>query len=177
MLTDTKISISVDNIRFDASRGDFISNVEMSEEKLDKSLEDSSVLGRDLLMIGEGDLFLREREFFSARDIRDLGGLLNYAQAISHRLMTPRGYHPEDRFFGVPWYNYIGKTYSSSSAIRSQIVSDVTEEVYKDRRTREVHGVSANFLSPTVLEVTCSVVPVRVNISSLTIELAIEGRE
>lgn len=176
MLTTTKAVIELNGVRLNSSREDFLGSFALSEELLDESLGNVPVYGRDLLMFAEGDLFVNEREFFTSRDLKDVGGLVNYAQAITHRLMTTRGTHPEDRFFGVPWNDYIGSPYVSSRAIQSRLVVDITEELYKDRRTREVQAVETEFTSPTVISVRCFVIPVQYNKEAIQIALSVEDR-
>jgi len=177
MLTNTNAYISIGSVQFQPSREDFLSTISINEAALEKSLEDSAAYGKDLLMFGTGDLFVEEQEFFVSGDTKAISGLLNYAQAITHRLMTTRGTHPEDRFFGVPWNNYIGQAYSSSRIVKSRLISDITEELYKDRRTREVAYVRASFESPTVLGVECAVIPIRFQAGAIEISLTVEGAD
>lgn len=178
MLTTTKATISINGAILNSSREDFLIADGVEKEALyARSQENIRLYGTDLLMFAEGDLFINERQFFSSGDLREVSGLLNYAQAITHRLVTDRGTHPEDRFFGVPWRNYLGQSYASKSVITSRLVADITEELYKDRRTKEVAEVRAVFSTPTSVEVTCSVIPITAQREVISISLAVEDRQ
>lgn len=138
--------------------------------------ESVEAYGVDLMMLAEGELFVTDDHLNLSRgDIRDVGGLLNYAQAITHRLMTDRGTHPEDRFFGVPWRNYVGQTYTSRHVVKAQLTADITEELYRDHRTGQVVEVKTIFSSPTVVEVSCSVIPKMFRNDLVSVALAVEG--
>lgn len=157
----TKSSISITNVGINFSRESYLEDPSVSETFLDNSKERIRLLGKDLFMFATGDLLLEERiREFDKVDLGRAAGIYDYAQSITHRLMTARGTLPEDRFFGVPWYNYIGRSYVSSAAIKSSLVQDITDELYRDNRTREVVYVKAEFESPTVVKVECAVVPI-----------------
>lgn len=157
----TQSSISVTNVGINFSRENYLEDPSVSEVFLDSGQERIRLLGKDLFMFATGDLLLEERiREFEKVDLGRAAGIYDYAQSITHRLMTARGTLPEDRFFGVPWYNYIGRSYVSSTAVRSNLIQDITDELYRDNRTREVVYVKAEFESPTVIRVDCAVVPI-----------------
>lgn len=173
MLKTTRAEITVDGQRISSVREGYLTAA-TSEELLDKSLDSSSFYGRDLMMFAEGDLFVEEREKFTAKDLQDVGGLLNYAQAITHRLMSTRGYHPGDSQFGVPWTLFLGQTYTSKSAVTYRLIAEITEEIMKDHRTSTVLNVDVNFESPTHVSVNCSVLPVIDTTKAIEIALELE---
>lgn len=177
MLSTTKATISINGANFSPLRDGFLEDFNQTEALLDESLKYTSIYKRDLFMFGEGDLFVNSRQFFNDGDLKDIGGLLNYAQAITHRLMTTRGTHPEDRFFGVPWGKYLGVAYVSKNIVSTNLIADITEELYKDSRTSEVVSISINFISNTVLEVACSVRPIMYQQGSISISLSVEDRQ
>lgn len=176
MITATNATINIGGTVFTYSRENFLSDVSQSEAALDASLQNSSVYRRDIFMFAKGDMFVNEQEFFSARDLKDIGGVLNYAQAITHRLMTTRGTHPEDVFFGVPWYDYLGQRYTDGRVTLSRLTADITEELYKDNRTQEVGYVRPEFNGRTAIFVSCAVIPVRFSSTAIELALSLEDR-
>lgn len=173
----TKSTISVNGMLLSPSREGFLSDPSVSLSKHERSLDARVSYGVDLMMFSSGDLFINESNMFISKDLMRVGGLLNLAQAVTHRLATDRGTHPEDRFFGVPWRNYLGQAYSSRSSVSSSLVADITEEIYKDRRVKEVVSVSVNFQSPTVISVECSILPLRFDGDLVNISVLVEDAQ
>ena len=176
--TNTNGYITVNNININAPRlfGEGLSAAEFIEAQVNASRQSAAVtkaMGTELLMFAEGDLF--PQGLPHSRDIGVAKGLANYAQAITHRLMTTRGTHPEDYFFGVPWDNYIGNTYMSRGLIIGTLIVDITEELYKDRRTSRVVYVNAEFTEPTIIDVKCAVEPVLIG-EEINFSLTVNGR-
>lgn len=120
-------------------------------------------------MFAEGDLFVNNTQ----GDLKLVGSVYNYAQAITHRLMTSRGTHPVDSTFGVPWLNYLGKSYTSSTTVLTNLRQDITDELYKDNRTQKVVQVITKLVDPTIIDVTTVVLPIGVNQSTLSINLTV----
>ena len=176
MITTTKATIDIGGVKFTYSREGFLTDFSQAESALDSSLQNSTIYGRDLFMFSTGDLFVNEQQFFTSMDFKDIGGIFNYAQAITHRLMTARGTHPEDSFFGVPWYDYLGKRYSDGRITLSRLTADITEELYKDSRTQEVAYVRPVFDGRTSISVSCGVVPVRFNRGAVELAMSLEDR-
>lgn len=144
---------------------DELTNSEAAQiSALSKNAELKSLFKTDLLMFAEGELFVNNRPY-TAKDLDLVSGVYNYAQAITHRLMTTRGTMPGDRFFGVPWDNYLGVPYQSTNTVTRLLTIDITDELYKDSRTGQVVSVSPEFTSPTSVQVNCTVVPIRLSTS------------
>jgi hypothetical protein len=177
MLTTTRATISVNGAILSSSRDDFLTDVGGNEAFYNANQDNLRSYGIDLMMFAEGDLFVNTTDNFSSKDLKEVGGLLNYAQAVTHRLVTDRGTHPEDRFFGVPWRTYLGQTYVSKGIVSARMIAEITEELYKDRRTKEVVEVKADFKNPTTVEVTCSVIPLMFKTELINISFTIEDRE
>ena len=120
-------------------------------------------------MFAEGDLFVNATQ----GDLKLVGSVYNYAQAITHRLMTTRGTHPVDSTFGVPWLDYLGKSYTSSTTVLTNLKQDIADELYKDNRTQKVVQVITKLVDPTIIDVTTVVLPIGVNQSTLSINLTV----
>lgn len=128
---------------------------------LSRNSQRKNLFSTDLLMFAEGDLFVNNKPYQN-KDLDLVSGVYNYAQAITHRLMTARGTMPGDANFGVPWNSYLGTTYANPSNIIRALIAEITDELYKDARTGEVIRVNPEFTAPTVLQVECVVVPINV---------------
>ena len=166
--------INVQNVAINFARENFLEDQSVSQSLLDNGRNRVRLLGTDLYMFGTGDLLFEERiREFERVDLGRVAGVYDYAQAITHRLMTSRGTLPEDRFFGVPWNSYIGRSYISSSAVRTNLVQDITDELYRDRRTQEVVYVRVDFKSPTVVAVECAVIPVGTSTEEIQIAMTV----
>lgn len=139
-------------------------------KRIEETSSRNNVYKMDLMMLGEGVLF-SGGEVLRKKDLLTVSGILNYAQAITHRLMTPRGYHPADASFGVPWYDYLGKTYRNKLIVEGQLMVDVTDELLKDRRTQSVAGVHVAFEGISAIALTCSVIPVGYGRETLDVSL------
>lgn len=170
----TNAVITISGVRLLPHREGFLSDPMISERLLDDSLQNAPAYRRDLMMLATGDLFSTQQPHFTSRDFREVGGLVNYAQAITHRLMTTRGTHPEDISFGVPWDRYIG-TYVSERFIIPNLTADITEEVMKDSRTESVASVTINFTSNSVVEVVCELIPIFNQGGSVEVALTVAG--
>lgn len=114
--------------------------------------------GTDLAMMGTGELMPETN--VSGTDLLIVGGLLNYTQAILHRLMTVRGTLPEDQTIGISWYNYLGQNYYDKDFILTQLKDEIANEVYRDYRTQDVASIEARFSDNTVIEFEMVLVPI-----------------
>jgi hypothetical protein len=154
--TNAEINISGATIRF----GDieFLTDGEVQQNSLDKFNEENTILKNDLLMFATKDIFYDNQIFVELRDYRRSTGILTYAQAITHRLMTTRGTMPGDSSFGVPWDLFIGRAYSNKDAVVINLIQEISDEVARDNRTQGV-SVSASFTANNAISVTCSVIP------------------
>lgn len=132
-----------------------------------KEVEDSTYLS-DLMMLAEGDLFA------SRGDLKAVAGLLNYGQAITHRLMTTKGRHPRDRSMGISWDKYLGKTYYSQELVIAELSSEIQEEVLRDYRTLAVSFVEAEFLDMNTLKIDIGIIPID---SNEEVIIALEAQE
>jgi hypothetical protein len=117
----------------------------------------STFLGRDFFMARE---FTEGGLYINGKDLSNVSGILNYAQAITHRLMTYRGTMPGDAAYGMPWNNYLGKTYKNKSLIIANLTQDLEDEVFKDRRTASVKNITVEFLDPNTITSVVSLVPI-----------------
>jgi len=146
------------------NKGELLDSDAEQAAALSRNSESKRLFGTDLLMFAEGDLF-SEQDFRSKKDLELVSGVYNYAQDITHRLMTTRGTMPGDPFFGVPWNEYLGTTYANPSNLIRSLIAEVTEELYKDNRTSRVEYVNPEFEAPNVLKVECAVTPVKYSLS------------
>lgn len=173
-LLDTKGEIIIKDISINLKR--FLDDSSVSSQSLADTKERVRLLGIDLFMFATGDLAMEERiREFEKVDLARAAGIYNYAQAITHRLMTTRGTHPEDRFFGIPWLNYLGRTYTTSTTVLSSLTQEITDELLKDSRTQDVIYVTPNFISPTIIRVDTAVLPIGVTDKHLEIGLSIRN--
>lgn len=163
-LSNTRGTIRVLNSKINLNTGNLTDSDENQAAALNRNVENKNVFRSDLLMFAEGNLFTDETGFSAANDLSIVSGVYNYAQGITHRLMTARGTMPGDPFFGVPWYNYLGVTYSNPQNVIRSLVSDITDEIFKDSRTEDVLYVRPVFTEPTVVEVECGITPVRFDV-------------
>lgn len=139
------------------------------QDLLNSEVTSFSFLGSDFLMAKEypeGGLYA------SGKDLSKVSGVFNYAQAITHRLITYRGTMPGDANFGIPWDNYIGKTYSNRSLVIADLKQEIETEIFKDRRTSSVENIVVEFLNPTVINVDLTIIPIYRNLPSV-VELTI----
>lgn len=156
MRTNGYISISKVAINF--TREGFLDDANVSSNRLSRVRNGVNLLGIDLFMFATGDLHPQEQEVaLDTVDLRRAAGLYNYAQAITHRLMTARGTHPEDSFFGVPWFDYLGHGWTSRDEVRVNLMQDITDELYKDNRTKEVLSIDVEFLDVNTIHTKCAV--------------------
>jgi len=103
------ISVSGDS----ASPSSFF-DIQDFRNKTSKDQAASAALGKDFLMAPQftsGGLHVRKN------DLDQASGIYNFAQGITHRLITFRGTMPGDPNFGVPWGNYLGKNYKNKSLV------------------------------------------------------------
>ena len=143
MITFTRVQLNNVSEEYTSSLSQQLDNLNTLEA------EENAYLS-DLITLGEGDL-LTEHDDFLVRS-----GLLNYGQAITHRLMTTRGSHPIDPTLGINWYNYMGQTYASKEFIQATLSLEISQEVYKDFRTSEVYSVLVDFLDVNTVLITIS---------------------
>lgn len=155
MITFTRVQLST-------ASEEYTSSLSLQLNTLNALEAEESTYLSDLITFGEGDLLTENRDFL----VRS--GLLNYGQAVTHRLMTTRGSHPIDPTIGINWYNYMGQTYISPEFIQATLSLEISQEIYKDFRTSNVYSVIVEFsdintvlitasfsaLSPEVLELT-----------------------
>lgn len=121
-----------------------------------KEVEDATYMS-DLMMIAEGDIIL------SRKDYKLAAGLLNYGQAITHRIMTTKGRHPRDRTLGISWDRYLGQTYMSAELVIAELTTEIEDEVYRDFRTAQVTYVDVSFLDVNTLSVNIGIIPIDSN--------------
>lgn len=114
--------------------------------------------GTDLAMMGTGDLLPEKK--IEGTDLLIVGGVLNYAQAIIHRLMTVRGTLPEDPTIGIAWYNYLGSTYSNKDFILAQLRDEIMTEAFRDYRTQDVPSITSSFINPNAIEFEIVLLPI-----------------
>jgi hypothetical protein len=124
------------------------------QAKLTNDRRASFSLGMDFLMFAEKGLF------FEGGDFKKAVGVFNLAHALTHRLMTTRGTMPGDAFFGIPWNNYLGRTYSNKNLVIANLTEDIASEILKDSRVGQIKSINILFSSPTVLTVDVSVIPI-----------------
>ena len=152
--------ITINSAEVSPADADVYSDTSKLQAKLNNDRSSSRVLGMDFLMFAEQGLFTR------LTDLNKATGIFNYAQAITHRLSTTRGTMPGDSFFGVPWNNYLGKTYKNKSIVLANLREDILEEIEKDPRTGSVPSINLNFLSPTSIQVDITLIPILTNLNN-----------
>jgi len=168
-LQDTHGQIFVNNINISLQNQPMIDDPAAQRRSATENARLKSLFGTDLYMFAEGDLFENE----SQGDLKIVASVYNYAQAITHRLMTDRGTHPIDSTFGVPWSDYLGHTYMSSTILLTNLRQDITDELYRDGRTQKVVQVITSLKTPDVVDVICVVLPIGVNQSELSVNLTV----
>lgn len=164
MNIDTKAVIQVSGASIDFGNENYLVDGEVQQRAIDSTNAKASIYKKDLLMFATGDLIGQNNIIGIREDLRSVGGLLNYAQSITHRLMTTRGTMPGDAFFGVPWDLFLGRSYSQSSIVKSNLIQEISDEVSKDRRTQRVVSIKANFIDNNTLEVVCSLLALGVTL-------------
>lgn len=170
-LYDTKSQITFKNLSVSYANTQLVGDIEQQITRLDLADARRKAFRSDLMMLGEGDLW-GDQSLIESRDLLVVAGMLNYVQGIVHRMMTPRGYHPADASFGVPWFSYLGATYSRRASVEAQLIADISEELLKDSRTGSVASVSVNFESPTLISVECKIVPLNINDDIITLSFS-----
>jgi hypothetical protein len=131
-----------------------VSEASSLQAKLSSDRRASIVLGMDFLMFAEKTLFSE------GNDLKKSVGIFNLAQGITHRLMTVRGTMPGDSFFGVPWFNYLGKNYANKELLLANLREDVADEVLKDGRVGDIKSIKAEFLDSSTVTVDLSITPI-----------------
>lgn len=167
-LSNFKGLITVNSGNVNPATEDLSSDSSRFQAKLNNDRVASQELGMDFLMFAQGGLFEEEGK------IKKASGIFNYGQAVTHRLMTTRGTMPGDPFFGVPWNNYLGKTYKNFDIILANLRNDIAEEVLKDSRTNEISDLQISFRDVNTIEVSLTLIPIFTSINrstSLTIDL------
>lgn len=168
--TPTFAEITFNNVNVAFAHINLLGDVSEQLKRVENTTSRNQTFGKDLMMMGEGTLFATESRLAKG-DLLVVSGILNYAQAITHRLMTPRGYHPADSSFGVPWYDYLGMTVGNRLIVEGQLILDISDELMKDKRTQKVEGVRVNFDTHSSIELECSVVPVGYGTETLDVSL------
>jgi len=169
-LAKFKALITINSAEVNPAEADVYSDTSKLQAKLNSDRSASEVLGMDFLMFAEGGLFSR------LNDLNKAAGIFNYAQAITHRLVTTRGTMPGDPFFGVPWNNYLGKSYKNKSITLANLREDIFREVERDPRTGTVATLDLEFTSPTSIEVNLTLIPILTNLNdTVNILLTSEG--
>lgn len=133
----------------------------------DKTARDqsaSAALGKDFLMAPQ---FTSGGLHVTKNDLAQAYGIYNFAQGITHRLITFRGTMPGDPNFGVPWGNYLGKTYKNKSLVISNLTQDISDEVFKDRRTNSIQSLDVSFLDPNSVIIDLTIIPIYTGFNGL----------
>jgi hypothetical protein len=121
-----------------------------------KESEDATYLS-DLMMLAEGDII------HSRGDFKLAAGLLNYGQALTHRIMSTKGRHPRDRTLGIAWDKYLGQSYMSKDLVIAELSTEIEEELYRDYRTAQVTYVNVSFLDVNAISIETGVIPIDSN--------------
>lgn len=158
----TLLSITDDNL-----------SLQQYENLVNNDINASRILKKDFLMVPK---FTEGGLYNDASSLQRVSGILNYAQGITHRLLTYRGTMPGDSNFGVPWLNYLGRTYKNKSLIIANLSNDIQEEVLKDPRTSSVDSLDIDFLSPEVINVNITLIPIFTN-ANQAVEIFISSGE
>lgn len=172
--TPTHANITFNNVNVAFAHRNLVSDVTEQLLRVEETTARNQAYSKDLMMMGEGTLFASEG-VIAKKDLVVVSGILNYAQAITHRLMTPRGYHPADPSFGVPWYRYLGQSYTNKLLVEGDLILDITEELYKDRRTQSVEEVRVSFEGIHIINLECKVVPVGYGRETLDVTMTTRG--
>lgn len=158
-LRNYKALITLNSNYFNPEFTDFGEDESFFQAKLDGDRRASEVLGMDFLMFAEGGLFAENKKLKKAT------GIFNFAQAITHRLMTTRGTMPGDPFFGVPWGKYLGATYVNKNFLINSLIDDVDEELEKDFRVGRILNIDASFINPNTISLNVSIIPIYTSFS------------
>jgi len=152
-LSKFKGIITINSADVNPAEFDF-SDASSLQAKLSNDRRASAVLGMDILMFAEGGLFSDDKT------LKKAVGVFNLAHAITHRLMTTRGTMPGDAFFGVPWNNYMGRSYGNKEIVIANLREDIASEVLKDSRVGQIKNINITFVDPTTITVDLSIVPI-----------------
>jgi hypothetical protein len=152
--------ITINSADVNPAEFDF-SDASSLQAKLSNDRRASSILGMDFLMAAEGGLFSEQTS------LKKVVGIFNLAQALTHRLMTTRGTMPGDSFFGVPWFNYLGRTYKNKDIIIANLREEIVSEILKDTRVGQIKSININFLSPLAIIVDVSLIPIFTSYSDI----------
>lgn len=167
---DTKGTIEFNNVSVSYQNTTLVGDIDNQITRLNEAESRRRLFRSDLAMLAEGDLWTT-KEPLESKDLMVVSGLLNFAQAVTHRLMTPRGYHPADPSFGVPWYDYLGQVVGHKAVVEAQLMADVTEELSKDPRTGAVLKVSVEFEGQDTISVVCYVAPAAARDQVITLSM------
>lgn len=135
---------------------DYGNDLEAQGISSEKQLLQSRTYLTDLTMLGTGNLFPTQK----GNDLNSTTGILNFAQAITHRLMTTKGEHPQDYSLGIAWNKYLGKAFYDIDLVIAELSSEIVTEVMRDIRTAEVTSIQIEFVDITHLNVHLVVLPV-----------------
>lgn len=169
-ISDSNAGVVFKNLNVAFNDTPLLNNIEEQTRRIDDTAARKALFRSDILVLAEGDIWTTT-ELLEKRDFLVTSGILNYAQAITHRLMTPRGYHPADPSFGVPWYDYIGQSYVNRGVIEAQLNADIAVELMKDPRTSVIRSVSSRFVDNNHISVECIVIPATTQNDTLGISL------
>lgn len=143
--------IYFEDVKIVTTSDSYINNTSEQYQNLQKNVFFREVYGTDLSMMGTSELL-----FVDGVDGEDLlltSGISNLAQAIHHRLTTTRGAVPEDPSIGVPWNDFIGKTYSNKDFVYAELADTLMEEILKDNRVSSVDNIELNFVTQNQIDV------------------------
>lgn len=150
---------SIDSyVNFDSDRLSYI----IGNNSIEANKKIRDIFKVDLYMPATGDLIADPRDKKEKSDIKLVTGIYNYAQQITHRLMTEKGTHPIDRNLGIAWSSYLG-SYLSKSSVKIRLSREIEEEMLKDYRTDEVISISVEFEDQNVVRADVSLKPVLVD--------------
>lgn len=158
-LSKFKAYITLDSTSVNPAYEDFSSDFSKYQAALSNDASASRVFGMDFLMFAEGGFFK------TGTGLSKASGIFNYGQAITHRLLTHRGTMPGDPLFGVPWGNYLGRSYRNKNPIIASLSQDISEEVFKDPRTGSIYNIDVSFKDINTIEVGIVLIPVLTNFS------------
>lgn len=145
--------IDFSNVSITSDFGDYTRFPELQSAEIKRLEENREFYLVDLRMLGTGELYT------DSGDLMLVGGVTNLAQAITHRLMTEKGTHPMDATLGVPWSSFLGQTYVDADLVLYELMQEVTEEIYKDIRVKEITSIKAEFIDINVISLSITISP------------------
>lgn len=155
--------IDFSNVTIKTDDGGYLQDDNLQKTSQESSTSESEVFLTDLFMAATGKLYPTERK----KDLKLISGVYNYAQAITHRLMTVRGEHPMDFTLGISWNRYLGKVVYDRELLELELAEEIVNEVTRDQRTGEVTYLSVTFSDINVIKVVLVLTPVSFNTEAL----------